>query len=256
MDDDLQDRVNKAAEYLLAKGWSVIPINVATKKPATAWLEYIANPMEHSVWAEQFQGCNLGLITGAETGVVVVDCDSPASFKGWIATKPVTPMRVRTKRGMHFYYRHPGGYVKSGSHIKDDAGFEYDIKGDRSYVMFPPSYRSGHQYQVIPGEGNVCGVVLPTESLPVFDRDWRPETSTKVADDKTITDGVSYISKIVANEGSGGDKDTFRAVCKLKDSGLGQVEAFVALLEWNKTNANPPWTERQLMRKVQSVYEG
>jgi hypothetical protein len=37
---------------------------------------------------------------------------------------------------------------------------------------------------------------------------------------------------------------------------MDKTEAFVAMLDWNKTNATPPWTERELLYKVQRAIEG
>lgn len=258
MDSALQNRLNAAADVLISMGLSVIPISVETKKPTLAWSERVDSPMTSAEWRISGVGCNLALITGMISKYVVVDCDSAESYKGWLRSKPLTPLRVRTKRGMHFYYQHPGAdhYIKSGSHIKDEAGFEYDVKGERSYVVFPPSMRGGHQYQIVPCSGNLDAKLLAADTLPVFDPAWRPETRMEHRHEKAISDGVAYISKIRAVAGNGGDRDTFRAACRLRDSGLSEVEALVAMLEWNRTNAEPPWSERELLHKVRCTFEG
>lgn len=252
MDADLQKRIDDVARYLLRSGCSVIPI-AADKKPAIEWKPYYDKPMDEQQW--DYPGCNVAIVTGGLSGVVVADCDSDDSVIGWLKTKPATPLRVRSKRGIHFYYRHPGEYVKSGSHIKDPAGFKYDVKGDKSYTLAPPSLRSGHQYQVLPCTGNILGKWLKPDCLPTFDVAWRPETKspdrTWNDDDPKIRDGIAYIRKIFAVEGQGGDKATFQAACTLIESGMSEAAALAALMEWNQTNANPPWQPRDLLRKVQ-----
>ncbi len=54
------------------------------------------------------------LLTGyypdADTGVVVVDADTPEAIAWCEANLPKTPMVVRSaKGGRHYYYRHPPG---------------------------------------------------------------------------------------------------------------------------------------------------
>lgn len=261
MDPDLQKRITTVAHYLLSAGQSVIPIadshdtpEQQRKRPAIKWACYCDTPMTVEQW--QFDGCNLGLVTGEVSGVVVVDCDSDQSVIGWLSSKPLTPLRVRTRRGMHFYYRHPGEYVKSASGLKDAAGFDYDIKGDRSYVLSPPSMRGGHQYQVVACTGNVIGRWITPDKLPTFDAAWRPETVRDTTwDDRNpeIRDGLAYVRQIYAKEGEGGDKATYRAAVRLVQSGLTESAALAALMEWNETNAEPPWRPRDLLRKVQAA---
>lgn len=254
MDKALQDRIEKAARFLLDMHVSVIPIDVTNKKPAIEWKELIDQPMSPDGW--HFSGCNIGLITGPGCRMVVVDCDSRASYVGWLGSMPPTPLRVRTKRGMHMYYRHPGQYVKSDSGIKHESGFTYDVKGDRSYVLFPPSMRDGYQYQILPCDGNWRADLLAPEELPEFQMEWRPERVGSVShNDKRICDGVAYISKIRAVAGQGGDRNTFQAACDLLRSGMTETEALAAMYEWNQTNADPPWTPRELLHKVRCAAE-
>jgi len=257
--DGLQERLNTVAAYYLSIGLSIVPIGT-NKKPVIQWGEYMEKPLEN--WT--FSGCNIALLTGQFNGVVVADCDSEESYIGWLKTKTPTPLRVKTKRGMQFYYRHPGQYIKSDSHIKDPSGFEYDVKGDKSYVVAPPSFRAGHQYQFCVCSSNIRGKLIPFSQLPVFNPEWRPERERPVSDGSslqsatgsshlagTIRDGIKYIQTIRAIAGSGGDKETYRAACKLIESGLSESEALLAMLDWNDKNADPPWNKQQLLYKVQ-----
>lgn len=256
MDEALQKRITETAHWLLDMRVSIMPIDMTSKKPAIEWKALIDEPMAKESWL--FTDCNIGLITGMTSNYVVVDCDSTDDYLGWLKHMPATRLRVKTKRGMHFYYRSPGTYIKSDSHIKHEAGFEYDVKGDRSYVLFPPSMRSGHQYQITPCNGNPQGEFCGPELLPEFDPAWRPERAgTAGYNDKAITDGVAYISQIRAvgkeRGGQGRDKDTFRAACKLIESGLGEMEALAALIQWNQTNVDPPEQISVLIHKVRSA---
>ena len=250
--DGLQERLNTVAAYYLSIGLSIVPIG-NDKKPVIQWGEYMEKPLQN--W--KYPGCNIALLTGQFNGIVVADCDSEESYIGWLKTKTPTPLRVKTKRGMQFYYRHPGQYIKSDSHIKDPSGFSYDVKGDKSYVVAPPSFRAGHQYQFMVCSSNIRGKLIPFSELPVFNPEWRPERVLQSGNygenlpQGNVRDGIKYIQNIRAIAGSGGDKETYRAACKLIESGLSESEALLAMLDWNDKNADPPWQKQQLLYKVQ-----
>ena len=63
-----------------------------------------------------------------------------------------------------------------------------------------------------------------------------------------------YISKIIAREHNCGHDATYRATQLLREFGLCADEAFEELLLWNQTNALPPWSERELIHKVESAF--
>ena len=260
--DGLQERLDIVAKYYLSLGLSVIPIG-ADKKPFIKWLEHIDKPLTN--W--RFPGCNIALLTGQFNNLAVIDCDSEESYIGWLKTKPQTPLRVKTKRGMQFYYRHPGVYIKSDAHIKDPSGFEYDVKGDRSYVVAPPSVRSGHQYSICVCSSNIRGKLIPFSELPVFNPEWRPErpASTEVGlgtytngQASTIRDGLSYIDRIrpvtVKQGGQGRDKDVYRAACKLVECGMSQAEVGMHMERWNSTHVTPPLPRTELLHKINRAF--
>ena len=269
--DGLQERLDAVAKYYLSLGLSVIPIGT-DKKPVIKWLEHIDKPLTN--W--RFPGCNIALLTGQFNNLVVADCDSEESYIGWLKTKTPTPLRVKTKRGMQFYYRHPGQYIKSDAHIKDPAGFEYDVKGDRSYVVAPPSVRSGHQYSICVCSSNISGKLIPFSKLPVFNPEWRPERpercgagdvlswqdgSSKAGariPDSAIRDGLAYIDKIrpvtTKQGGSGRDKDVYRAACKLVECGMSQAEVGMHMERWNSTHVTPPLPRAELLHKINRAF--
>ena len=249
---ELDDKIKKCAEWMLGKGFSVIPISRESKKPAVKWSELVDTPL--SSW--NYPDCNIGLITGRE--LICVDCDSVDSYVGWLKHMPPTPLRIRSVRGMHFLYRAPDVEIKSDAHIEHEAGFKYDVKGRRSYCMLPPSMRKGFQYQVVICSGNIEGRWMSPESLPYFNPDWRPErerVDRNYDSEKRIGDVVAYINQIEAVAGQGGDKATYRVCCRLAESGLSQLEAYSALQQWNMSKASPPWEEWELRRKLSSAFE-
>lgn len=67
-----------AGDYLRA-GWPVIPIVPHGKRPSVAWLEYqqrLPTNRELDAWFSASSDANIGIVTGAISGLVVVDVDA------------------------------------------------------------------------------------------------------------------------------------------------------------------------------------
>ena len=224
-------------------GLSVIPMSREEKKPLVCWKPYQERkPTVQEIvgWPKQ----NLAIVTGAVSGICVIDCESREDAEWFWRERGKSPVVVQTRRGFHFYFRHPGGRVMNGIHIDN----RYDVRGDGGYVLAPPSIHSAGAYRWIKP-------MLRVQDLPVFNPQWRPETrNADPVSDKAISDGAAYIAKIRALAGSGGHNETYRAACCLRASGLSEGEALLAMQEWNATNCEPPWTGRDLLHKVRDAY--
>ncbi len=120
MDAELQDAIKRCALACLSGGQSVI----------TDWAEQDASRVVGAVLREamdaeqwEFPECNIWHSHGDDKP----GCGSGLRLckvrSGLAEDEAAYTLRVKSKRGMHFYYRHPGQYVKSDSHIKDAAGF-------------------------------------------------------------------------------------------------------------------------------------
>jgi hypothetical protein len=158
--------------------------------------------------------------------------------------------------GTHFYYRYPETEVRNRAGI---LGRRIDVRGEGGLVVAPPSVHpdTGRAYEWTRLEDNAL------DGIPVFDRHWiQPPAQPTIRLGRAhvrernpdIRDGVSYIQHIEAVSGRGGHNATFRAACKLRESGLPADEALQALSRWNETNANPAWTEKELAHKIHDAY--
>lgn len=154
---------------LLDLGISIIPITPRQKFPACRWAGYqkrLATPEEVASWGERDA---YGIVTGALSGLVVVDCDD-AEAEAWVASHlPQTPLRVRTGGGgLHLYYRHPGGRVPNRAKV---GGMRLDVRGDGGQVLGPGSlHPSGSTYTLEADE--ISQAVL--DRLPVYQPEWLP----------------------------------------------------------------------------------
>jgi hypothetical protein len=253
----MRDVLEFAFDYL-ERGWPVIP--ALGKQPAVAWSAYqreLPSAKQVRKWfACRRQQYNLAIITGRYTGLVVVDCDSEQDTRWWQSGFPQSPLAVSTGGGgKHYYYRYPDDDVRSRSRL---FGRRIDLRADGGVVIAPPSihpetrqaYRWDDDFRHEP------------DDVPMFDVRWIAEPGAKgivrrphaFRGKTTIRNGLAYIRRIEAIAGSGGHNATFRAACKLRDSGLTAAEALQALVFWNETNASPPWSAKELAHKIDDAY--
>lgn len=131
---------------LHAMGFSLIPVRAGEKIPAIQWAPFKSRHAtldEIAGWAEE--GHNAGIVTGAISGLVVLDCDSAEAVALAIGRGiPQSTISVRTARGCHFYFRHPGSKVPN----KASLLVGMDIRGDGGFVVAPGSiHPSGARYE-------------------------------------------------------------------------------------------------------------
>jgi hypothetical protein len=142
--------IDQALE-LLDQGFAVVPIHPKTKHPPMPWGHYVDSntpPTEERVEElfTEYPDANVGIITGPLSGVVVVDCDTPEArdYAEEIGLTN-TPVRVKTKKGWHFYFRYPeNGDVKSAvgansNHVDWPGMKGLDLRGRKGIAVAPPT---------------------------------------------------------------------------------------------------------------------
>ncbi len=239
------------------RGWPVIPVN--GKTPAVPWAAYQRQrPTLDQVrqWFASNVNYNLAVVTGRISDLVVIDCDTAEDAMWWRQNHVETPLVVTTGRGgSHFYYRYPKCEVGNRAGI---LGRKIDVRGEGGLVVAPPSIHpmTDRAYQWRPWDHYAF------DEIPVFDPAWLGPASASLSGSysrrlsPTIRNGLSYIRQITAESGNGGHSATFRAACKLRDSGLTADQALDALRTWSETNAEPRWTEKELAHKIHDAFRG
>ncbi|CAM3430918.1 bifunctional DNA primase/polymerase [Stackebrandtia soli] len=113
----------------------------------------------------------LAVRTGAASGTVVVDVDprsgGAATLAELLAAGLLPPtLTARTgSGGVHLYYAHPGGTIRSGAGA---LGPGVDVKADKGYVVVPPS-RIGERAYVW-ADGGPDSVPVTTMPVALLDR--------------------------------------------------------------------------------------
>jgi len=132
------------------QGFSVIPIHAKEKKPLIAWEPYQTKRASEETltqWFSSWPDANIAIVTGAVSGIVVVDCDDKAAARELKKMIPdLTPIpRSKTGHGWHFFFKHPGENIVNRVNVLP----KMDIRGDGGYVVAPPSiHPEGHVYQL------------------------------------------------------------------------------------------------------------
>jgi hypothetical protein len=142
-----------ALEYL-DRGWSVIPIRERAKRPAVPWKAFQSKCVSRKTlheWYGRNPEYNVAIVTGALSGLVVVDVDprhgGTESLRKLEREHGQLPETMESKTGgggRHLYFAHPGGVVTNRTNIEPGI----DLRGDGGCIVTPPSiHPSGKQYR-------------------------------------------------------------------------------------------------------------
>lgn len=259
--------MHDAADTYAARQWSVIPVG-DNKRPLVAWQEYqqrICGAAEREAWWQRWPGAGVGVITGAVSGLLVVDVDAGDADKFAAARSKletlvpdglVTPTARTRRGGLHYYFKRPPAGMGNRAHV---AGYSIDVRCDGGYVVAAPT--PGYTWVVAP---EACELAEVPPALLEFLQAHKPASTTASAPPALPPARVANIvveraRRYVATmepaiSGSGGHNATFRAACVLIHGfALDESDAWDVLCEYNGRQCVPPWSERELRHKLESA---
>lgn len=240
----------------LENGYWVIPTVRADKKPAIFWKEYqTVKPTSEEVDGWFARGDrNIGVICGGASGVVVIDADDAAA-ESWVRTNcGFSPFRVKTRKGTHFYYRHPGGHVQSKARVI--TGINVDVRGDGGLATGAGSiHDTGHVYCL-----DVGSDIVSVQDLPVYDPGWFPKPVITQPADRKAYEGMDrfdraarYMDRIPGVGNGLRNQSAFQAAASVvRDFGLDLPQGMALMMEWNTRN-DPPMPLAELEATVKSA---
>ena len=214
--DDVRDSIVsnrvKEAEAAYSRGWVFTPLN--GKKPyLKGWTE-AERPSLHQVleWA-----CskNLGLRTGAVSGVVVIDDDSQDG-SATLGLKLPPTVTVRTGSGKsHFYFKYPGSPTPNSARRVAAC---IDIRGDGGAVAFVGSIHpdTGQPYKWAEGRSpsEIELAELPEHVLVLIREKGRAKGSGKQPKSKRNKRGdaaLAGVAQLVRSAPEGQRNDTLNS---------------------------------------------
>jgi predicted P-loop ATPase len=234
-------------------GWAVFPISNNTKIPfAGTHGCKDASKKDDEVVAmfEKYRDCNIGVATGAYSGIVVIDIDNKNGGSGEIALEaleakygklPETVEAFTPSGGRHLFFKAPVGIRISNS--TNNLGQYLDVRGDGGYVLVAPSSIDGKEYSF---EVEHSPFVFQLADCPQWllaliqesKRDYDINLGEK---DRVIKEGAR-------------DERLFEIAKVARNSGLTDQASLYAYLQGvNINNCRPPLDEKVVMKIVNSI---
>ena len=238
------------AKFYAKKGWDVFPCLPGDKKPAVKWADVATKDNEQIVdWWKHQPNANIGIATGARSGLVVIDIDTAhdgeESAKGLALPETVTAHTGGG--GRHLLYAHPGREIRNSA-SKLAKGI--DVRGDGGYIVAPPSlHPSGNHYQW-------AKELAPSKHALAPMPEWMITSLT------TITP-LEYPETPEPNAKAGSGGDVFAPGTRnatlaslagtMRRRGMSQESILTALLKENQVKCNPPLSVNEVAAIAKSV---
>ena len=201
--------LSAALDYA-SRGWSVFPCKPGAKTPitpnglkdATTSAEIIKG------WWVQNPGANIGIRTGKDSDLVVLDFDVKNNQPGRECFQQlqrdhgtlITRSAKSPTGGFHLYFRHPGGKIGNRAGLLPGL----DIRGDGGYILAPPSVIDAVKYEWTIEDD---AAPLPAGLLKLLNGKTKNNGQTKPFDRGSVLDGVPEGQR---------DDALFRYACSLK----------------------------------------
>jgi hypothetical protein len=264
--------VNLTLRHALAcakLGWHVFPCLPGDKRPNGFLVkrgvkDASKDPVKLTRWFDRFPEQNIGLACGP-SGLVVIDVDTRAGglleFEDLLrqGAFPRTPKALTGGGGFHFFFRATSIPLKNGP-LRGHRGI--DVKTDGGYVVIAPSlHASGRRYEWDP---NARPSATPVADLP----DWLfqiarvMDTPTPVPIRPSRPPGPSpldrasrYLARCEPSvQGQGGSVACLKsAIALVQGFDLSDDDAYYLLATEFNPRCTPPWSERELRRKVKEA---
>jgi hypothetical protein len=204
-------------------------------------------------WWNRFPGANIGIATGAASGLVVVDIDprhggdvSLAKLMEGFGDLPATLESATGGGGWHLLYEPPGVTFKNSASV---LGEGLDVKTDGGYIVAPPSlHASGRRYAWRNGNTRAA---MPGRMVELL-------TAPKPSDDRRIISAHHHAprtaGKMPAVVGEGLRNDlTFRYACALRGAGESVAEIEQKCLAFNFERCSPPLDQSEVLKVAASA---
>jgi Bifunctional DNA primase/polymerase, N-terminal/Protein of unknown function (DUF3987) len=244
------------------RGWHIFPVHWPVdgkcscgkvdcenkgKHPLTAngFKDATTDPKTITEWWTKWPSANIGLATGAVSGIVVVDIDNPEAKE---ELKKILPSdydigavtRSATGRGWHLVYAHPGVEVKNRTGILPKV----DVRGDGGYIIVEPStHISGKQYKwQVPPVGELRKLPVELYKLITF---------------SNVGNGHAKFDSSVVWEGipdGQRDDELFRYACQLRSFNAPR-DVTEELLVAAATRCKPPFPTDEALAKVAQAWK-
>ena len=258
-----------APQTLAARGFPVFPLRRNKKLPAVKAFprEATADPAAVAkLWAERPHsgvGVHCGQLASGEW-LVVLDLDRKHGRDGlkWLAGSDLLYDMAGTftvctpSGGMHLYFRSPHPVPNSASKIAPGV----DVRSAGGYVVGPGTVIDGVSYTITQDQ--------PIAPLPEELRRRLGAPTERAADNQRLAheaielDSEAAVDRAIAYlrsadpaiEGLGGDDQTFRVACRVREFAISQATCLDLMLTYWNERCSPDWPYEYLAQKVENAY--
>jgi hypothetical protein len=245
--------VAEAIDDYIAHGWSIIPIRSGDKRPLVRWEEFqYRHPRVEEVqaWFSGWPEAGIGIVTGALSGLVVLDIDvrhgGEASLERLERHHGRLPATVECRSGgggRHLYFAHPGALLRNKVGLAPGV----DLRGDGGYVVAPPSlHASGVRYAWVRDRRPAMADLAP---LP----DWVLRQA--IEQPGRLGHPIAHWRRLVREGVREGERNN--TIASLAGHLLRhRVDAPVVmevLLCWNRVRCQPPLVDEEVVSVVESI---
>ena len=140
-------RMLSAALELHEAGFAVIPLKPRSEEPFLSWKELQGSkPTVEQIkgWFAQEPEINIGILTGAFSGIVVLHVDGKRRGDMSIPEKlpDFSGLVASTGHGRNYYFKHPGFEIQNLVNLLPGV----DLLGEGGYVTAPPSRPRNYEF--------------------------------------------------------------------------------------------------------------
>lgn len=262
------DAIFKTAKWCRGRGYSIIPVKKSDKRPLIKWTEYQKRLPTHEEikdWYRQWPNANIALITGALSGIMIVDVDTEKgqeNLNEFLPDSLIVPTLRTPGGGWHYYFQYKPGLVNKARVIDG-----VDVRTDGGYAVIPPSLGpKGKNYEWMKGL-KITDVDLP--AMPDFLFDVLKQGSDAYsALNKALNKGTDprsekTTSNIIQHPVTAGnisflkgerDQSIFHVANCLIKGGMNEANAR-GVLHMLASQCDPPFPEREVNLKIQSAID-
>lgn len=219
------------------------------------------DPEQIAKWWREKPYANIGVVTGAQSGIIVLDIDVKPNEQGKTGLDSLKEIEEREGKiahtvsaitgsgGKHYLFKYPEWHVANST---SELAHGLDIKGDGGYVIVPPSnHVSGNSYQWVsdPFTTALGGVPQWLEGF------LKESTQKVVQQNKQSYSGriwMEYLDGETIAEGTRDDQ-LFKIGCSMRSKGASFEDILATLFEVNVVRVEPPLDEQQVVQKAEQA---
>lgn len=242
--------LNEAIEYA-KKGWKVFPLKENAKAPATSdgFKSATTDIEQITKWWKQNPKYNIGIATGQQSGISVIDIDGKEAMKALtdngITDSPETLIH-KTIKGFHYILLYNPIYPQGAGFLE-----KLDIRNEGGYIVAPPSEIDGKKYSVYKDKD-----VSTWDSLSQFFRSYDSQNRQRdVSENKTVPEQPTWVTEYLTEgvpEGQRNDAG-IRLAGYFRKKGIAE-DMTIAIMQQFRERCSPPMKESELLNIVKSAW--